>query len=105
MSSVVLLLGVCFLAQVCTGQSITPAPTGTFYLKVAQPYMTTPNCASILQLLFPSTRVYGRVYFPTGVLAIYSLFHDIRLRSRRILHHDIRCLDAITNALLGLQTK
>ena len=32
MSFTFLLIGVCLLADVCIGQSITPSPTGTFYL-------------------------------------------------------------------------
>lgn len=104
MSLITLVLGACVLAEVCIGQSITPAPTGTFAPSSAQLYMTTSDYASILQLLFFGAGIYGRVPFLWRKLAIHGLLHDIRLRSRWILHHQFRCLNAISNALLGRQT-
>lgn len=104
MSLITLALWAWFLAEVCVGQSITPAPTGTFPPIPNPLYMTTSDYASILQLLFSSARIHSRFLFLPGILAIHSLFHDVRLCRRWILLHEFRCLHAIKNALLGRQT-
>lgn len=104
MSLLKLLVGTYCLVEICIGQSITPAPTGMFHSSSGQLNTTTSKYASIMQLLFFSTRVYGRLLCSNWVPAIHSLFHDVRLLSRWILRHNFRCLNANTNTLLGRQT-
>lgn len=66
--------------------------------------MSSSNRTSILQLLFPSTRVCGHILCQRGILALHRLFHDIRLYPEWILLYRLGRIHGFANTILDRQT-